>query len=154
MRVITGDLIAMARAGEVDVVVHGANCQCTMGAGFAKALRAAFPQAYEADLRTPKGERGKLGTVSVAEVRVRSGAVVIVNGYTQFDYRGRGVKVDYDAVGLVMRAVRERFGGKRIAYPKIGAGLGGGDWPTIATIIDTELSGEDHTLVELPTTTG
>jgi hypothetical protein len=33
-------------------------------------------------------------------------------------------------------------------YPKIGAGLARGDWPTIAAMIDEELAGEDHTLVE------
>ena len=39
--------------------------------------------------------------------------------------------------------------GKGIAYPKIGAGLAGGDWNTISAIIDEELEGEDHTLVLL-----
>ena len=37
---------------------------------------------------------------------------------------------------------------ERLGYPKIGAGLAGGDWPRIAAIIDRELAGEDHTLVE------
>lgn len=47
-----------------------------------------------------------------------------------------------------MREVKRRFGGKRIAYPKIGAGLARGDWSKIAAIIDEELTGETHTLVE------
>jgi O-acetyl-ADP-ribose deacetylase (regulator of RNase III) len=41
------------------------------------------------------------------------------------------------------------FAGKRIGYPKIGAGLAGGDWSIIEEIIDRELEGEDHTLVYL-----
>jgi O-acetyl-ADP-ribose deacetylase (regulator of RNase III) len=41
------------------------------------------------------------------------------------------------------------FSGKRIGYPKIGAGLAGGDWNIISSIIDKELIGEDHTLVLL-----
>ena len=38
--------------------------------------------------------------------------------------------------------------GKRIGYPRIGAGLAKGDWGVISNIIDVELGGEDHTLVE------
>ena len=57
------------------------------------------------------------------------------------------MKVDYDAIRAVFAEVRDRFSGQRIGYPKIGAGLGGGDWERIATIIDEELDGEDHTLV-------
>lgn len=72
-----------------------------------------------------------------------------MNGYSQFDYRGRGVLVDYEAVRGVMREVKRRFGGQRIGYPEIGAGLARGDWATISAIIDEELAGEDHTLVLL-----
>ncbi|HBG21357.1 MAG TPA: phosphatase, partial [Desulfobulbaceae bacterium] len=39
------------------------------------------------------------------------------------------------------------FAGKKIGYPKIGAGLGGGNWDRISAIIDEELAGEDHSLV-------
>jgi hypothetical protein len=44
--------------------------------------------------------------------------------------------------------VKQRFGGRRIGYPKIGAGLARGDWALLARIIDEELAGEDHTVVE------
>ena len=149
MKIIEGDLLALAREGVFDVIVHGANCQCTMGAGIAKGIKAQFPGAYEADLKTTAGDRGKLGTVSWAEVVLESGeSLVVVNAYTQFHWRGRGVKVDYAAVRSAMRAVRTRFAGSRIGYPRIGAGLAGGDWSVIAAIIDEELAGEDHTLVE------
>lgn len=150
MKTLVGDLIDLARHGAFDVIVHGANCQSTMGAGVAKAIRAAFPEAYEADLATPKGDRSKLGTISVARVRRGPVEFAIVNAYTQFDYRGAGVRVDYEAVRRAMTAVRAQFAGRRIGYPRIGAGLGGGDWSRIADIIDQALSGEDHTLVELP----
>jgi len=35
----------------------------------------------------------------------------------------------------------------RIGYPKIGAGLAGGDWDVISRIIDDELMDWDHTVV-------
>jgi O-acetyl-ADP-ribose deacetylase (regulator of RNase III) len=44
--------------------------------------------------------------------------------------------------------VKRRFAGRRIGYPRIGAGLARGDWSIISTIIDEELAGEDHTLVD------
>ncbi len=39
---IDGDLIKLALQGEFDVVVHGCNCFCTMGAGIAPQMAAAF----------------------------------------------------------------------------------------------------------------
>lgn len=149
MQSIQGDLLQLAQAGQFDVIIHGCNCFHTMGAGIAKAVKTLFPEAYQADLRTPKGDRGKLGTISFARVSCGSRSLVVVNGYTQFAFGGPGVKVDYDAVRAVMRAVKHQFPGARIGYPKIGAGLARGDWSRIAAIIEEELAGEDHTLVIL-----
>lgn len=148
MKIIRGDLLKLALDGQFDVIVQGCNCQCEMGAGIAKAIRATFPEAYEADRQTAKGDRSKLGTISSANVHRNGHEITIVNGYTQFHWRGSGVLVDYDAIRSVMAAVKSQFSGKRIGYPKIGAGLAKGDWATISQIIDEELAGEDHTLVE------
>jgi O-acetyl-ADP-ribose deacetylase (regulator of RNase III) len=149
MKRITGDLLDLAAQGHFDVIVHGANCQCVMRAGIANAIRTAFPEAYAADLATRRGDRAKLGSISVAEVVRDTIRFQVVNAYTQFDYRGRGTRVDYDAVRSAMKVIKQRFHGLRIGYPRVGAGLARGDWGRIANIIDEELSGEDHTLVEL-----
>jgi O-acetyl-ADP-ribose deacetylase (regulator of RNase III) len=148
MKTVRGDLLKLALDGHFDVIVHGCNCQCVMGAGIALAIRNAFPEAFVADCATAKGDRNKLGEISVASVERSGRFLVIVNGYTQFHWRGRGVLVDYEAVRSVMRQVKTSFPGKRIGYPKIGAGLAGGDWVQIATIVDEELDDEDHTFVE------
>lgn len=148
MRIVHGDLIKLALDGEFDVIVHGCNCHCAMGAGIAKAIRDVFPEAYRADLATGKGSREKLGSYSHAIVERDGRSLAIVNGYTQFNYGGRGVLADYDAIQSVMRRVKRDFAGQRIGYPRIGAGLARGDWKTIAEIISKELSGEHHTLVE------
>jgi O-acetyl-ADP-ribose deacetylase (regulator of RNase III) len=42
--------------------------------------------------------------------------------------------------------MKQRFSGKH-GMPKIGAGLAGGDWELIESIIDEELSGESVTIV-------
>jgi O-acetyl-ADP-ribose deacetylase (regulator of RNase III) len=148
MKVTRGDLLQLALAGEFDVIVHGCNCQCQMGKGIALSIKQRFPEAYEADLRTPKGDRAKLGTISFAEIDCPPARFVIVNAYTQFHWRGDGVLVDYDAIRSAFRVIKQQFSGRRIGYPKIGAGLAHGDWSVIALIIDEELVGEDHTLVE------
>jgi O-acetyl-ADP-ribose deacetylase (regulator of RNase III) len=54
----------------------------------------------------------------------------------------------YDAIAAAMASVKKQFSGKTIGYPRIGAGLAGGDWSVIAPIIDCALDGETHTLVE------
>lgn len=142
-----GDLIALALAGEFDVIIHGCNCRHTMGAGIAKQIKAQFPAAYAADCATPKGA-SKLGQISSATVDCNGRELIIVNAYTQDNWRGSGVLADYAAIRAAMRQVKAQFGGKRIGYPKIGAGLARGDWHEIAQIINEELAGEQHTLVE------
>lgn len=148
MKITKGNLIEMAINGDFDLIVHGCNCFGTMGAGVAKGIKAAFPQAFEADLATERGSKDKLGTCSFAEIPNEGAALIVVNAYTQFDWRGSGVKVDYEAVRSCMRWIKARYSGKRIGLPKIGAGLAGGDWKEIASIIEEELAGEDITLVE------
>lgn len=142
-----GDLLQLALDGEFDVIVHGCNCFGDMGKGIALAVKQQFSEAYQADCATVKGDRAKLGTFSSALVQRGGGVFVVVNAYTQFDWRGRGVKVDYAAIGSVFAQIQQRFTGQRIGYPLIGAGLAGGDWDVIAPIIDQALVGERHTLV-------
>lgn len=149
MTTIHGDLIALAKEGVFDVIVYGCNCFHVSGAGVARCVRENFPPAYAADRATPEGDRAKLGTVSSAEIETGHGTLIVVNGYTQFEYSGNGVLVDYDAVRSVMKEVKKRWSGRRIGYPRIGAGLARGDWSIISEIIEEELAGEDHTLVVL-----
>lgn len=147
MKEVAGDLIALAQEGAFDAIVHGCNCLGTMGAGLAKGIARVFPAALEADLATPKGERSKLGTCSVATCAVSGGTCDVINAYTQFHWHGSGVLVDYEALRSCMAWIREHYSGQRIGLPQIGAGLAKGDWERIAGIVDEELAGEDVTLV-------
>jgi O-acetyl-ADP-ribose deacetylase (regulator of RNase III) len=147
MKIVHGDLIKLALEGQFQVIIHGCNCFCTMGAGIAKTIKQVLPEAYSADLKTANGSRDKLGSYSTASIERSGKTIIVVNGYTQFHWRGRG-NADYSAIRSVMRRVKQEFAGRSIGYPRIGAGLAGGDWSLIAAIIDEELAGEDHTLVE------
>ena len=68
MKAVIGDLIQLALAGSFDVIVHGCNCQCAMGKGIALAIKQQFPEAYDADQRTVRGDPDKLGTITYAEI--------------------------------------------------------------------------------------
>ncbi|KAG0202382.1 hypothetical protein BGX28_005073 [Mortierella sp. GBA30] len=148
MNTVRGDLLKMALDGTFDVIVHGCNCQVRMGKGIALSIKMQFPEAYEADSMTAQGDTAKLGTFSSAHIVRGKRSFTIVNAYTQFHWRGTGVKADYDAIRKAMKAIKVAFAGQRIGYPKIGAGLAGGDWDVISAIITEELEGENHTYVE------
>ena len=145
MKEISGDLIELAEQGMFDIILHGCNCQCVMGKGIALSIKEKYPIAYIADCETTKGDRSKLGTYSSAFIVEHD--FTIVNAYTQYHFHGMGSRVNYDAIINVMRLVKRDFTGKRIGYPMIGAGLGGGNWSIISKIIKRELQGENHTFV-------
>ncbi|WP_199611598.1 macro domain-containing protein [Flocculibacter collagenilyticus] len=148
MRTVKGDLLKLAKKGQFDVIVHGCNCICTMGAGIAKQIKSQYPSAFEADSKTIKGSKEKLGTFSSSTVTVGDHQLTIVNAYTQYHWRGNGNKADYGAIRSVFKQIKQEFGGLKIGYPMIGAGLAGGDWSVISSIICEGLQNENHTLVQ------
>ena len=152
---IKGNLIDLAEQGQFDLIVHGCNCFHTMGAGIAKEISHRYPAALAVDKKsTLKGDSSKLGGYTFTYVVVSNGnAFIIINAYTQYYYgrpkKGKGPLVDYDAIESVFGMIAQNFHDYRIGYPKIGAGLAGGDWKIINNIICTKLSGIDHQLVIL-----
>jgi O-acetyl-ADP-ribose deacetylase (regulator of RNase III) len=148
VKTVKGDLLKLAKEGHFDVIVHGCNCFCTMGAGIAKQIKSQFPSAFEVDLKTTKGSEEKLGSYSSSEVSIGSHKLTIINAYTQYHWRGNGNKADYEAIRKVFNRIKQEYGGLKIGYPMIGAGLAGGDWAVISNIICKELENENHTLVQ------
>lgn len=138
-----GDLISAAKAGDVDVIAHGANCHCTMGSGIAPLIKNAFPSVYEADCKTQRGDKEKLGKFSYA---VMDSGLVVFNLYTQYGYNRRNLglrdlKYDalYDSLVEMKNFLKLHTDGfmtdRKIGFPKIGAGLAGGDWNVIEAMI-------------------
>ena len=154
MKEIKGNLITMAKEGHFDVITHGCNCFCTMGAGIAPQIKKAFPDAWYADRATQKGDIMKLGCYTYADVEIDNiGWLTVINSYSQYKY-GRnhadGVEtpIDYEALALALRKINKNYRGKSIGLPWIGAGLAGGDWNRIKKIIQTELNAMDVVIVE------
>lgn len=151
MKTIKGDILSLAEQGNFDVIVHGCNCVNSMKGALSTQIKENYPAVIAADDQTESASvENKLGTVSGANVTAPGTGhrFTILNGYTQAYLRGPGILADYDAIRSVFRIIKKNFTGKRIAYPMIGAGGARGDWDTIAAIINEELAGEDHTLVE------
>jgi O-acetyl-ADP-ribose deacetylase (regulator of RNase III) len=137
-----GDICDAIINGEVIAIGHQANCFNTMNSGVAKAIRLRLPCAWEADQLTVKGDHEKLGTISVGQLRddegVPTGVVYNLYGQYNYGYDAKGY-TNYAALANALAAMRDDLLTGRdlwnVGFPKIGAGLGGGDWDTIAGII-------------------
>lgn len=163
---IKGDLIKLALMGEFDVIAHGCNCHCTMGAGIAPQMAQTFGcDKYSLESYSYKGNHNKLGCISIGSFYTKKKEPVIayytdkkndkllkagykrhraVNCYTQYNYGmnhedGVTRPLDYEALTLCMRKIAYRFKGQHIGLPQIGCGLAGGDWAKVSEIITREL---------------
>jgi O-acetyl-ADP-ribose deacetylase (regulator of RNase III) len=152
VKVIDGDIIKLAKEGWFDVIVHGCNCFCTMGAGLAPKMAEAFKcNLFEKEKPQYRGDQSKLGTIDYQCVTIVIGTdewdisefdLTVVNAYTQYNYKKRvddPPTVDYDAIKSVMIELNKTFAGKRIGLPRIGSGLAGGDESIIESIIRDQL---------------
>lgn len=120
------------------LIVHGCNAQGVMNSGVAKAIRTKYPEAYEAYYNRYKNKGLKLGEVIFSF----SNNKLIANGITQ-EYYGRDGKqyISYRAINTIMETINDfasETGCSHIAMPLIGAGLGGGSWRTISSIIEAK----------------
>lgn len=118
------------------LIVHGCNNRGVMGSGVAAVIKKLYPIAFE----TYKNSIKDLGTVSYSREKNK----IIANAITQNGYGFDGKRyVSYAAVKSCMRNIRvyaEDHNIDSISMPRIGAGLGGGDWETILQIIENEFS--------------
>lgn len=175
MKIIKGDLIQLALQGHFDVITHGCNCFCTMGAGIAVPMKQYFKcDTFPMEASQFKGDINKLGTIDymihnlVLNKPIKLGNLnllapdfggqdlIVINSYTQYRYGynhpdGDRKPVDYEAITLCMRKINHEFKGKSIGLPKIGCGLAGGDWDIVKRILERELKNMDVTVVELNT---
>jgi O-acetyl-ADP-ribose deacetylase (regulator of RNase III) len=155
MKYVEGNLITLAEDGKFDIIVHGCNCFCTMGAGIAKQIAEKLPNARRVDSMTMKGDRNKLGMITQARVSgqalrqiapsVRGVKPInynftVINAYTQYGMNPAEKSVDYQAVYNAFKQIKLLYDMDvkyKIGIPQIGAGLAGGNWDAIEQIIDS-----------------
>lgn len=166
--IVKGDLISLARSGEFDVVVHGCNCFCTMGAGIAPQMAKAFgcDKFPKENKNNHYGDIRKLGNIDyktiTIEVRdkgyptlrsMKYQHLTVVNAYTQYNYGpnhkdGDQKPLNYLALGLVFQKLNHIFAGQHIGMPKIGCGLAGGNWEVVEAMIKLHMQDCKVTVVE------
>lgn len=131
----TGNLIDLAEQGHFDIIIHGCNCQNTMGSGIAKELRSRYPEVYDAD--TTAASRG-WNTVGRFSLALTQDKFYVVNAYTQNHYLPRGRDhFEYDAFKNILQSLSKAAKNSRIGLPYIGMGLAGGDPVRILNIIES-----------------
>lgn len=150
-----GNLIDMAEQQLFHVIVHGCNCQNTMGSGLAKEIKERYPLAYEADCLAAKmwkSSVARLANFSTATVVAPNGRpFIIINAYTQLNYLPRDKDhFDYEAFQVILRKLEALDPNKdiRFGFPYIGMGLAGGDASRIIPMIADFATRHDTTLVE------
>lgn len=134
---------------DCDIIAHGCNCRGVMGSGVAKLVRDKYPPAYNAYMEQHEGDGLKLGDVQFIPQRDDKW---IANCMTQNYFMPRHVcHADYNAIRECMVKLKEfsKPGLWSIAIPKIGAGLAGGDWKIIETILNEVFDDWDVTVYEL-----
>ena len=137
---------------EADGIIHQCNCFHTMGGGIAKAIRAKYPEAYDADLQTKYGDYNKLGTYSIAQT---SDGKYIYNMYSQYHYGSMGNlpgerQTNYESMysGLFyIKNHAKKNNLESLAVPHgIGCGLARGSWNIVHEIIKDIFQDDNITL--------
>lgn len=140
----------------VEAIIHQANCQNTMGSGIASALRYRWPEVYEADCLTMKGDKSKLGKFSVAAINDPNSTVKFVfNMYSQFLYGRDKRYTNYEAMAkaldsIVMTLCTEgKYKDvKTVGIPyNMGCIRGGGNWNIVRTIVEETFNGSPFTVL-------
>jgi O-acetyl-ADP-ribose deacetylase (regulator of RNase III) len=143
-----GCVASALKLGEISVIAHQANCFNTMNSGVAKAIRQLYPEVYAADCKTVKGDHRKLGGFTMATTLDG----LVFNLYGQYDYGRDGKQyTDYEALRSSLKNMAYKlrhlgFLGK-IGIPKLGCGLGGGDWEGEVKLIVEQTLGEWDVIV-------
>jgi len=139
MKIINGDIFK----GEWNALGHCCNLYHTWGAGIVVPIKKLYPEAYVADLTSPKGSENKLGDYSFVDTEGKR----IYNLYGQVGIGNNGHPLNrncqYDFIFNALYRACEHIvanlivkGGKTIfALPAIACGLAGGRLSIIEAII-------------------
>lgn len=135
------------------VFLHGANCQGKMNSGIAKEVKRVLPELYHADLEFFAGMTAPsmLGRFSSCEYRSDSNRIkkMAFNLYTQERYGRERRHFNYGALVASLKSAIDYavdndvveydnimlYGTIHVIMPKIGCGLGGGDWNVVEELL-------------------
>jgi len=134
-----GDLLTVNSG----IIVQGCNAQGVMGSGVAKLLKEKYPSCFQ-NYITDLNSGHRLGDVSWSSANSLSvyspDDLCIASGITQ-EFYGRDPNVQYVSYDAITDVFDEIFVVAKdldrcVNMPKIGAGLGNGDWSIIENLIE------------------
>ncbi len=154
-----GDIFESFEKGEVNVIIHQANCFHTMGGGIAKIIAQKYPCAKQVDDATLRGDKEKLGSFSIAHL---PDGRKIINVYSQHDTSAMlnteddikdpieehmadtGRATRYDAVVAGFQRIEQIISSAKNPEKYIvgipygyGSDLAGGSWTIVRAIIES-----------------
>lgn len=145
IEIVKGDLFST----DFEVIAHGCNCAGGFGAGVAKVIANKYPHVRKEYLKKFYSVGWKPGDVQLVSLNEKQS---IANCGTQKHYLPRNKDLfEYEAFETVCRQLRDHClkNNLRLALPKIGAGLAGGNWDRILAIMEKELEGVTVRVYEL-----
>lgn len=118
------------------LIVHGTNCQSTMGSGIALAIRKKWPIVFEEYVKLGKGKH-LLGTFQPVKITEE---LVIGNCFTQ-EYYGKGGG-PYASLSAIESSLTDALNYAKLhnidfKMPMIGCGLGGLEWKDVSAIVES-----------------
>jgi O-acetyl-ADP-ribose deacetylase (regulator of RNase III) len=134
LKVVTGNLLD----AKEKIIAHGCNCRGVMGSGVAKLIKEKWPIAFREYAEDLSHDVTSLGDSTITFV---DDDKCIFNLLTQEDYGTESRMVNYAAIVTSLKDAIENYSietgelVRNIAIPKIGAGLGGGNWKIIHQIL-------------------
>jgi O-acetyl-ADP-ribose deacetylase (regulator of RNase III) len=134
-----GNLLDVTRG----VIIHGCNSHGVMGSGVALAVKNKYPGCFETYHLYCERRNNNQTILGDSIVYVASFELTIVNMITQKDYGAHRRQVNYGAIAKGFSDLHNNYyiRDQEFHFPKIGAGLGGGDWEVISEIIEYVCSG-------------
>lgn len=138
---LNGNLLSVKNG----IIAHGCNAQGVMGSGVAKQIADTYPDAliqYKADVSKWVDEsliRSRAHLLGRVSLWSNSDNFAIASMITQENYGKDGRKyVSYDAMDAAFASLAKAAASVNMSIniPLIGAGLGGGNWKIIESIIE------------------
>lgn len=131
---------------DYDIIIHNCNCHCNWGKGFALTARTHLKRTYIADLNTVKGSPKKLATCSVG---IEDNGVIGINCYGQYNYGKQHENFLMATLEDCFSWIAHMYPNKTICCPMLGAGLSGGNWEKIESLLITRFPKNHITIFKL-----
>ncbi len=151
--VVKGDALDLFFKSKTDAAfMHGANCQRVMGAGIANQVRLQLSPLFYRDQYDTRTSSERFGSYSAVVLTAgeKTGLKVGVNLYTQYL---TGANFDITAFrnslkSFVFSIPENKRPEMTLYMPKIGCGIGGGDWDSVRKAAKSELREFNVVIVE------